>query len=828
MPSKFWSKNRTRPTTAAVGGGQPHQIPGLPEQGLEQYHQQQVPQQYQQHPQQYYQGAIAQGDPPAYQQQQQQQYPPPSQQQQQPPPTFNVPYSTGQDSLQGTRDDRYQYGDEQDLTDTQEKIKSLRGRFGLGGATRHSFGSSTPGLSRRISLRRPEGEGDSQQSSPQEKRHSFQWSSRGNSTSNLLAVTQEEDRNQLDPPRGQVEANSIQNSPLQHYQSPAALSPAPNDPALQQQVSPLPEQYRQQVDSQQPGPQTYYPPPQLPSPQPHPAPNHARIQSQSLGTEAQTDSRQQHLQQGQPPPPKAPGGAAQTLARTSQDSTRMSMQREGNAPKLTRTDTDKSGNFQGIPPRESSKLPPQQGGHLSQPSASGMAPFGANIVPPGSQGQPYKGGHASGLSESHGRTSPQPSMGNDGGAPSEDEHAHLVKEHKELREKYNKVKKYYFEKEDQVKQLQNSLAHQRLSLSKTSLDDNEYTTRFSRLDGLIAQLAFSIRKSWKTIPSWLAPVVNKDAVATGKQEMTAVGRACITSFLVDELFDKYFHPDLELPLSAQLKAIQNNLVHFAPPCTNVEEEDALRSKVINWRLSTLDGLQELLRSAHAPDHRDALVQALAAALVASLAQHMVDPAPSDLAGGVHMIVELAVAISSHLPLESRDVSVWYPPPGTLVQPDVMKLESGIPPLTASVSSVAGAAGTGAGAGAGGGGGGAAGGGGGGGEEDEASVQSTGSDSKENASPADEPAAPALPEKKRGMFSGIMGAAKKTPTQSQASRQQHGSGTNNGSQSSLSQPPGSATAAKEEAPPPPRVRFAAFVSVQVKGKSVLVKAPVFNA
>ena len=38
-------------------------------------------------------------------------------------------------------------------------------------------------------------------------------------------------------------------------------------------------------------------------------------------------------------------------------------------------------------------------------------------------------------------------------------------------EKYQKVKKYYFEKESQVHQLQNTIAHQRLSASRTSLDD---------------------------------------------------------------------------------------------------------------------------------------------------------------------------------------------------------------------------------------------------------------------------------------------------------------------------------------------------------------------
>ena len=85
------------------------------------------------------------------------------------------------------------------------------------------------------------------------------------------------------------------------------------------------------------------------------------------------------------------------------------------------------------------------------------------------------------------------------------------------------MKRYYFDKESQVTQLQNAVAHQRLSQSRTSLDDGEYVSRMTRLDGLIAQLAFGFRKEWKTIPSWMQASVNKEAVITGKQEMTAVG-----------------------------------------------------------------------------------------------------------------------------------------------------------------------------------------------------------------------------------------------------------------------------------------------------------------
>lgn len=351
------------------------------------------------------------------------------------------------------------------------------------------------------------------------------------------------------------------------------------------------------------------------------------------------------------------------------------------------------------------------------------------------------------------------------------------------------MKKYYFEKEDQVKQLQNSLAHQRLSQSRTSLDDSEYTTRFNRLDGLVAQLAFSIRKSWKSIPVWLISSVNKDAVATGKQEMTAAGRAFISCWLVDEVFNKYFHPDLESSLSAQLKQIQTNIRRYAPPAQTSEEEDNLISKVVNWRLATLEGLQEALRSPDCPVNRTKLTDMLKENLISALAVHLNDPPPSDLEGGVHMIIELVVSIAIHLPLESRDVVIEYFMPGYSIMNEQMKLESGIPPLTMSVADDA---------------------------AERASMKSAASDITDltESSNAHDP-----PKQKRSMLSAITGQGK---DKSAAQPKRTGAG---GSSSSLNRPE-SSQGFKDEAPP--RVRMAAGIGVQIRGRAVLVKAPVFSS
>lgn len=347
------------------------------------------------------------------------------------------------------------------------------------------------------------------------------------------------------------------------------------------------------------------------------------------------------------------------------------------------------------------------------------------------------------------------------------------------------MKKYYFDKDAQVQQLQNTLAHQRLAQSHTSLDDNEYTTRFTRLDGAINQLSFNIRKEWRIIPLWLSPHVNKDAAATGTKEMTAVGRACITRWLVDEILDRHFHPALEPGLSSQLKIIEKNLRRFAAPTPSDEEKDALLAKIANWRLATLDGLQEMLSSPQAAECRAALTSNLIEKLSGSLEMHLKDPAPPGLEGGVSMIVELAVGIAANLPQESRDVFVEYVLPGAVINETYMKVDGALPALTnpgeGSIIDV----------------------------NDRASIASV--DDKDGAS--GEADRESLKEREQGggkkktMFGGLI-AKKNAPAEKDGSR---GGLSGQG-------PPG---APKEE-----RVRFAAFMAVEVRGRSVLVKAPVY--
>ncbi|KAI4724294.1 hypothetical protein E4T49_07977 [Aureobasidium sp. EXF-10728] len=366
-----------------------------------------------------------------------------------------------------------------------------------------------------------------------------------------------------------------------------------------------------------------------------------------------------------------------------------------------------------------------------------------------------------------GRSTPQPQAED----LTEDQIRQLLNDHKELREKYQKVKKYYFEKEDQVKQLQNSLAHQRIAQSRTSLDDGEYATRFNRLDGLIAQLSFSIRKSWKSVPTWLTPAVNKDAITIGKQEMTAVGRAFISKWLVEDVFDRYFHPDLDLALSMQLKQMQNNIRLFAAPASVHEDEEYLTSKVVNWRLTTLEAMQDILRLPEAQNHRAHMTDLLKTQLRTALEAHLDNPPMSDLEGGANMICELAVAMLGHLPQESRDVTIEYFAPGTALNTEMMKIESGIPALTTSIADE---------------------------KAERGSVHSELAETNDRASSE-------LNSRRRNMLSALTGHKKGHPAQGKL---------NGGSSTSL--------AGKED-----RVRLAVGIAAHVRERGILVKAPVFT-
>ncbi|KAG7051303.1 S-adenosylmethionine-dependent methyltransferase-like protein [Colletotrichum scovillei] len=285
-----------------------------------------------------------------------------------------------------------------------------------------------------------------------------------------------------------------------------------------------------------------------------------------------------------------------------------------------------------------------------------------------------------GATGEQGRNSPQPSNPDrDGTDPDK---------FKELLTKYKNVKRLYFDGKtqidnlnSQIEVLQNAVANQRMSQSRTALDDSEYITRFSRLNGAINNLSFNIRKDWRTVPQWLDMFVSIDALKTGKQEMTAVGRAVITRWIVEEIFNKCFHPGLNFELSRQLKEIELNIRRFSYTMSSQEEFDALTNKVVSWRMATLEGLQRVLNSPESADNRADFTRMCTSNLTATLFQYMTDPPPAGVDGSASMIVELAVGIAANLPLESRDVAINYPLPGDPIQLNIMDVEkTPLPPL----------------------------------------------------------------------------------------------------------------------------------------------------
>ncbi|KAL6235870.1 hypothetical protein BDW75DRAFT_229919 [Aspergillus navahoensis] len=258
----------------------------------------------------------------------------------------------------------------------------------------------------------------------------------------------------------------------------------------------------------------------------------------------------------------------------------------------------------------------------------------------------------------------------------------ILQKYEELQAKYSKVKRYYFERDAQVQQLQNTVAHQRMAVSRTVLDDNEYANRFGRLDGAIKDLAFSIRKDWKTLPTWLSGFVNEDAPATGTKEMTAIGRSVMSRWLVDEVFERYFHPALEPSFSQQLKSIEMTLRRQHTNTATDEDKENSIARISNWRRTTLDGLGDSLQGPAADEYRSELINRLVDNLVATLVSYLHDPPPPGIDNGARMIVENAVGIAEKIPLESRDICVEYIPPGSVIHDVTMKIETGVlPPLT---------------------------------------------------------------------------------------------------------------------------------------------------
>ncbi|KAI1180077.1 hypothetical protein F4777DRAFT_574359 [Nemania sp. FL0916] len=387
-----------------------------------------------------------------------------------------------------------------------------------------------------------------------------------------------------------------------------------------------------------------------------------------------------------------------------------------------------------------------------------------NFRPTGAgERQQYEG---SGAEDRNRTNSPQPAEGVD-----------HEKQFKDLVTKYKNVKRLYFDGKTQIEQmtsqiehLQNAVANQRLSQSRTALDDNEYLTRFNRLNGAINNLAFNIRKDWNTLPGWIEKYVTAGAVETGKQEMTAVGRAIISRWVMEEIFNKCFHPALMVDLSCQLKQIERNIRRYSYTMNSQEELDALTAKVVTWRMATLEGLQHLLSSPESAEHRADFTKMTTTNLTAALYQYLSDPPPAGVDGSASMIVELAVGIAANLPLESRDVALTYPMPGDSVQSDIMELErQPLPPLVEAA--------------------------------DEA---------EENARDADRAAQ--RERTRSGMLTMLGGAP--NPASSRK-----------GSTASILTD--TTTPAASTPNDSPKVRFAGFVGVEVRGRQVLMKAPVWS-
>ncbi|ESZ98019.1 hypothetical protein SBOR_1550 [Sclerotinia borealis F-4128] len=470
----------------------------------------------------------------------------------------------------------------------------------------------------------------------------------------------------------------------------------------------------------------------------------------------------------------------------------LSMAPQSNTTQQNRRSADSKQSLQAQMAQSDGRDPPAYRQQQQAPSNNNSQPPANSPLPPQGQGPNYRGGppqreqyNPSGGGE-QGRSTPPPAPGD----------RDVNEAYKELLQKYKKVKGLYFDKtasveqlQGQVEQLQNTVANQRLSQSRTSLDDGEYTSRFQRLDGAITNLAFNIRKDWRTVPAWLSQSVNRDAMSIGKQEMTAVGRACITRFLVDEIFNRTFHPGLESELSLSLKTIEQNIRRFSPAINNQEESDALTAKVVQWRLATLDGLKDMLNSAESEQFKKDFSKMVTTNLTANLINYLQEPIPGGIEEAATTIVELAVSIAANIPLESRDVVIMYPMPNDLVQRQYMKIEAGIPALEHP-----------------------------GAETNGFDSSSVGSNDKDEGSKEEQKSHAKLTKEKSGKGQGML----------QAMMGGGGSGGTSGKKMSISSQGGQEPSEKVKSEDGAhKVRFAGFMTIDIRGRQVLFSAPVWT-
>lgn len=347
-----------------------------------------------------------------------------------------------------------------------------------------------------------------------------------------------------------------------------------------------------------------------------------------------------------------------------------------------------------------------------------------------------------------------------------------------------------------------------MAVSRTVLDDTEYASRFGRLEGAIKDLAFSIRKDWVSVPTWLQGYVSPDAHTVGTKEMMAVGRAVISRWLVDEIFHRHFHPALEPNLSLQLKRIEMNLRRQpANTATNEDKENNV-AKISNWRRTTFDGLGDALIK-EAEEHRSELVSQLVPKLIDCLKRNLRDPAPIEVENGAMMIIENTVGICEKIPLEARDICVEYIMPGEIFNEDYMRAEPGLPPLTNVDPSFGRAPPS---------------------EEQEQSHSGHGdetqdkpdADMENNDLPEPSARNPAANNtqretKKKSIFDNLKKKASNAPQSSEGARRPSVKGSADDSE------------AQGNPTPPPRIRLSSFLYVEAKGKgsvNELVKAPVY--
>ncbi|RYP25232.1 hypothetical protein DL765_000113 [Monosporascus sp. GIB2] len=233
---------------------------------------------------------------------------------------------------------------------------------------------------------------------------------------------------------------------------------------------------------------------------------------------------------------------------------------------------------------------------------------------------------------------------------------------------YKSVKKWYWRNKAKIEQLTEQLPdlikRSEMPPARQDMDTSthELSKKLDRLFDAVDILSMQLEKGSDSLLPQMDDSTSEDGPSskTPWPEVLAKGRAVVSRGIIEEIFNKCFHPSLDVDLSRQLKEI-----------------DIRTSAVMRWRSTTLEGLGDALGAAEGSRNRDSF----AAQTTRNFMDHIFRqlwhrPSEKQIGTTISLIVEQAIDIAAdiaELSLKHCHISLFYPQHGDRVDLETMNV-----------------------------------------------------------------------------------------------------------------------------------------------------------